>query len=277
MDLSSSQISLCEEIASAIRAFLSNPKYSLRYIQEKTGVSKSYISRLQHCEVQEENLDILKVYLILKTVLGAGESKEFLLKSSLKDKFVKYVAIPFNILDSSKLIDKDEVIFSSKETFITFTMAANKGGTSVEKLYRAIGEKCLAAVEKLKAHDIISVKEGEINISDHYLGGMRSVGLTSTQCKKALPYFADFYRPQNKQSGKNVIFSMSQNVNEEFLRESRVKLIKTINEIFEGTKDPKNKGDLPFFLAGAMDTFIECVEDSGSYAKKSLDQSGVMQ
>jgi len=277
MDLEQAQKSIIEEIASAISAFLSNDKYSLRYIQDKTGVSKSYVSRLQHLEVPEDKLDILKVYLTLKVVLGPNEAKELLMRSVLKDKFIKFVAIPFNILDTSKMIDKDDIIFSNKECFIAFIMAENYGGTTIEKLYKALGEKCLSAIEKLKAHEIIEAKEGKIFVSERYLRGMRSVGLTSTQCKRAVPFYSEFYRPQNKQSGLNAVWAISKNVNEDFIKESRKKLIKTINEIFEGTKADENKGDLPFFLAGAMDTFIDPLEDSGDYVKRVTSKSEVIQ
>jgi len=260
METENTSRNITREIADSLTLFLSNSRFSLRYIEDKTGVSKSYISRIQNNEIPSDKMDILKIYLILKIILGAEEAKSFLLNSELKDRFVKNVAIPFNILETAKFINHEELIFLNKENYIVFSMAANKGGTNIEKLYRALGEASVSAIEMLRNYEIIDVKDGNINLSEQYLAGMESVSLTSTQCKKAIPYLASYYKPQNKHTGTNSVFAIGQNVNEQFLRESRYKLLKAVNEIFEGSKLESNHGDIPFFLAGAMDTLINVEE-----------------
>lgn len=260
METENTQRDITREIADSITLFLTNSRFSLRYIEDKTGVSKSYISRIQNNEIPSDKIDILKIYLILKIILGAEESKTFLLNSELKDRFVKNVAIPFNILETSKFINQEEIIFLNKENYVVFSMAANKGGTNIEKLYRALGEASVSAIEMLKSYEIISLKDGDVTISDQYLAGMESVSLTSTQCKKAIPYLVNFYKPQNKHTGTNSVFTIGQNVNEQFLRNSRYKLLKIVNEIFEESKLEANHGEIPFFLAGTMDTFINVNE-----------------
>lgn len=247
-----------------IKFFERGSKYSIRYLESRSTVNRNYITRLRDKDIQTNDMDISKVYLVLKEILGNEEAKSIIFKNEdLKTKFLKLTSVSENVAKKINLISELEEHISDQDSAIVFTLGINHCGTTISQIKEILGIKGIYALEHLIKHNLLEQNGEKVQLSSRIKGQQREtvISYTRKMYKRMIPAWIQFYQPHRAGQERAHISGVTQSVNREFMREMIHKVDSLRAWVSEETKKPQNMGRIPMFFAMAMDSFIENIDE----------------
>lgn len=237
---------------------------SYRFLEMRTGVSRSYIQRMAQGEIPAEKMDILKLCKILKVVVGNAEAKKVIFSDELlKERYLDFFELSEKLAENRTFSDGLQFAMKDTETLIVFTLAANDVGTTSQQIKDILGEPGLIALDQLLKKEVLVEKKDRIILSERTLEEQENQMFTVTHedCKHLVQKSTKFYHPHKK--GRNHISYTSESVSKEFLLQLRDKMTRVAMWMDEALKKEENKGENPFFCGMVMDTFMENLKEDG--------------
>lgn len=223
------------EIQKVISSYLlKNPNLSLRSISQRDQeLSREYVRRLANNEITADKLDSDKVLRLLSVISNKKKLQEviFYFEGPISNYLAH--AFHFNLEINPELSNEEilNIITSSKENCIVFTLCSSENGVSFEMLKNTLGTSGLRVAENLTAKKILERSENGYKAIDR-----ADLFPDLNSSYKMAKFFMDYYNPNQDFSYLNYLILITGELNnlgmqekQKLTREFHVNILKIYN------------------------------------------------
>ncbi len=150
--------------------------------------------------------------------------------------------------------DLNEVLKDRMAYFI-YKLAANRAGTSWVEVVELFGGAGRRKAEELIAGGFLVDESGHLSARD------KNFGLDLAVAASHLPELVRFYRPEKLGTGLNLMYSLSESLNEDAIRRIKDIQREAVKATHAIMQDPASDGSIPYFTLNVCETF--CHEHEG--------------
>ena len=147
-------------------------------------------------------------------------------------------------------LDLNEVLKDRMSYFI-YKLAANRAGTSwieVTELFGTTGER--KAEDMMELGMLVEV-EGQLSARD------KDFSLDLQVAATHLPELVKFYRPETIGRGLNLMYSLSESLNEDAIKRIKDVQREAVKATHAIMNNDESQGDIPYFTLNLCETFLE--------------------
>ena len=223
---------------------------SIRNLERRSSVSKSYISRLLKEEVSKDSIDVFKVLPLLKVVCGRRKAIEIICSDpSLKEQYTKMTGGHALDVQSVNYASDLGHILSDRNMGIVIILATNTCGTTLSQIKEVLGQSGIIASETLKSEGIVTISEdGFVKIHPDLSDNESILSFSRESYKALIPHWLTFYKPHNAGKEQNYVCGVTEGVSKEFLQEAFYKIKELRSWFDDSLAKESNKGNNPFII-----------------------------
>lgn len=237
-----------------VQGFLArNSRLTLQALASRAQVPVTSLRRLMQEEAKTEvaphtALNLCAYILREKRVGKLLELVDPVLADFLRKHFGAFV---FDGAEERKFdLDLNEVLKDRMSYFI-YKLAANRAGTTWVEVTELFGTTGKRKAEDLAKLGLLIDNEGHLSARD------KDFSLDLQVAASHLPELVKFYRPETIGRGLNLMYSLSESLNEDAIK--RIKdvqreAVKQTHAIMQATD---SQGDIPYFTLNICETFLE--------------------
>jgi hypothetical protein len=251
--------SVAQEVAHAIAEYTSKDGKSLRQIELYTHVSYSYIRRLSLNDIDEQSINPLKLFPVLKFVKDSDYAYKIINTRPIWAKKLR-AWVGLEKEEASKIVERQDLeyfITSSEESITVFILASNHNGIDLKDLQDMGGKKLINACEKLINNDIIYIENGNAKSNVVNLLKGEFFRFSREALQKVIPVIIKNYNPEHSGNSRNYQYLGTETLSADFILECYQKVEELRSWYSKNAMKPENQGDNPFFLSMLMDTFTD--------------------
>lgn len=243
-----------QALRTLVQSFLArNSRLTLQALAQRAQVPVTSLRRLMQEEAKTEvaphtALNLCAFILKEKRVGKLLEMVEPVLADFLRKHFGAFV---FEGAQERKFdLDLNEVLKDRMSYFI-YKLAANRSGTSwieVTELFGTTGKR--------KAEDM--AKQGLlVEVDGHLSARDQDFSLDLQVAASHLPELVKFYKPESIGRGLNLMYSLSESLNEAAIKRIKDVQREAVKETHAIMKSADSQGTIPYFTLNICETFLE--------------------
>lgn len=259
-DFSENQATI-ELIRELISDYIQKDGKSLRWLSDKSKVSRPYITQLYKGEIPVEKIKPVKLFKVIERI---DIDKAYEVASKNQDWLAEVVSWKgINLSLSKKLAspsDLEDFILQDDFTITAFILSTHNNGVTKDDLMEMGGRMLLNAADRLESKGVL-IFNGFSYVPTMYKDGKSIYSFSRTHLGKVISACISKYNPAHAGHQRNHRSLITASVSTGYLREICKKIDKLREEIDIGSKLPENKGNNPMFLASIMDTFKDELDD----------------
>lgn len=151
--------------------------------------------------------------------------------------------------------DLNEVLKDRMSYFI-YKLAANRCGTSWMEITELFGSTGKRKAEELKRQELL------IEENDRLIARDRDFSLDLQVATSHLPELVKFYRPENVGRGLNLMYSLSESLNEAAIKKIKDIQRDAVKATHAIMQSPESAGEISYFTLNLCETFLTETEGS---------------
>jgi len=138
-----------------------------------------------------------------------------------------------------------------RTTYFIYKLAANRTGTTLMEVAELFGRTGQRRSEEMLAEGLLRESDGRLLAAD------QDFSLDLHVAAGHLPELVKFYKPEAVGRGRNLMYSLSESLNEDAIR--RIKDIQrdAVKQTHAIMRDTEAHGDIPYFTLNLCETFLE--------------------
>ncbi|MBF0314298.1 MAG: hypothetical protein HQK52_12845 [Oligoflexia bacterium] len=232
-------VQLKDELRSAYNRYVEeHPNVSINGIGRRMQKSASTVKNLlnSHNSVLPNADTILS---FMAVVTGKQKIGDIICSTGQYPTIKKFLELSYHLFKddvSSKnnySINRYEI--EDNESFLVIWYSGTQNGATKEELVKKFGEFILPTINKLLDAEVLEEKGGKLKTIDE------NIFLDTTIMQKYLPSLLKIWNPCDH-SKRGILYAVSEDVSEEFLKESLTKLENTYRDIQEASMLGANRG-----------------------------------
>lgn len=142
-------------------------------------------------------------------------------------------------------------ILKDRTNYLIYKLAANRGGASFEDITELFGSMGKVQAQKLIDLDILRLDSDRIFARDP------DFSLDLKVAAEHLPELTKFYRPDAVAYGLNLMYSLSEALNEQAIKKIKDIQREAVMATHAIMNDPESFGDIPYFTLNLCESFKE--------------------
>jgi len=146
-------------------------------------------------------------------------------------------------------VDLNEALKDRMSYFI-YKLAANSAGTSWMEVTELFGSTGKRKAEDMLKQELIKEVDGRLSARD------RDFSLDLQVASSHLPELVKFYRPESVGRGLNLMYSLSESLNEDAIKKIKDVQREAVKATHAIMQDAANHGDVPYFTLNLCETFL---------------------
>jgi hypothetical protein len=146
-------------------------------------------------------------------------------------------------------VDLNEALKDRMSYFI-YKLAANSAGTSWMEVTELFGSTGKRKAEEMLKQELIKEVDGRLSARD------RDFSLDLQVASSHLPELVKFYRPESVGRGLNLMYSLSESLNEDAIKKIKDVQREAVKATHAIMQDSANHGDVPYFTLNLCETFL---------------------
>jgi hypothetical protein len=146
-------------------------------------------------------------------------------------------------------VDLNEALKDRMSYFI-YKLAANSAGTSWMEVTELFGSTGKRKAEDMLKQELIKEVDGRLSARD------RDFSLDLQVASAHLPELVKFYRPESVGRGLNLMYSLSESLNEDAIKKIKDVQREAVKATHAIMQDSANHGDVPYFTLNLCETFL---------------------
>ena len=237
-----------------VQSFLANhSRLTVQALASRAQVPVTSLRRLLQEETKTEvaphtALNLCAYILREKRVGKLLEMVEPVLADFLRKHFGSFV---FEGAEERKFdLDLNEVLKDRMSYFI-YKLAANRAGTTWMEITELFGSTGKRKAEELSGMGLLVEMEGRLSARD------KDFSLDLQVAATHLPEMVKFYRPESIGRGLNLMYSLSESLNEEAIKAIKDIQRDAVQRTHAVMKSETSQGDIPYFTLNICETFLE--------------------
>ena len=229
--------------------FVLHPNTSVNSLSNKSNVGATTLRRIMNQTLKGDpsphtTLNIVSAVTNEKKLSTIINMFDGPLGLSLYEAFSAYVEVESNHVTDSCINDALEDGMS----YLIYKLAANRTGVTKIAIAESFGALGLDKLNKLIDKKLLIEEKESVYAKE------KSFSLDLELLKKHLPELVKFYKVENVEKGKNVLYSQSESINEDGINKIRDISRKAAKEIYQVLNSPYFSGEIPFFSVVLGDT-----------------------
>lgn len=138
-----------------------------------------------------------------------------------------------------------------RTAYFIYKLAANRTGSSMTEVCELFGSLGKRKAEELLAAGILLADGDRLKARDP------DFSLDLNVAAAHLPELVKFYRPDSIGEGRNLMYSLSESVNEEAIKKIKDVQREAVKQTHAIMQDPANAGEIPYFTLNLCETFLD--------------------
>jgi hypothetical protein len=134
--------------------------------------------------------------------------------------------------------------------YLIYKLAANHNGTDLMTIVENFGSLGKRKVDELKNSGLLILEGERLHAKD------KNFSLDISVAAEHLPALVQFYKPESMALGRNTMFSMSESLTIEAIREIKALQRECVMKMNAIMNDPNNLGLIPYFTLNLAETML---------------------
>jgi hypothetical protein len=245
--------SLVHSLRNLVQEFMSrHSSLTLQALAQRSQVPVTTLRRLMQVESKSEIAPHIALNLCSYICREKKMNKLLeMLPTNLADYLKKHFG-GFVFENAEERVYSHELNEILKDTFhyLIYKLAANRSGTSwveVTELFGLIGKR---KAENLIQLHVIEEREGKLHAKES------DFSLDLKVAASHLPELVKYYQPENVGRGLNLMYSLSESLNEEAIKKIKDIQREAVQKTHTVMQSPESLGHYPYFTLNLCETFL---------------------
>lgn len=140
-------------------------------------------------------------------------------------------------------------LFADKDMYLIYKLASNVVGVSKTEIRQILGE-----IGVIKLNKMVEQKVIISNNDDCFHSSNKNFSVDIEIAKNFLPHLVQFFKPESVALGLNLMYSLSESLNEDAIKKIKEIQKEAVKSIHEIMSNQNFHGDIPYFSLTMSDT-----------------------
>lgn len=246
------ELDLIQSLNMMISSYMSkNPQLTLNALASRSNIPVTSLRRLVNNQQKNEIaphsvLNLVSYIMREKNLAVLIEKVEPAISDFLKKHFGNFI---FASQKNTYNVDLN-IELRDQTKYLIYKLAANHNGTDLMTVAENFGSFGTKKVEEMKANGLL------IQVGDRIHAKEKNFSLDISIAATHLPALVQFYKPMSMQQGLNTMFSMSESLTSEAIKEIKALQRECVMKMNAIMNKPENLGSIPYFTLNLAETML---------------------